>query len=815
MKRQLLILLIFTAVVLLVSFPFKSLSNSDYFVLLHDEATFHDEELLDDVYFEPINEPLDTSLMRVPVLEYHNFGSEEGRWTRTPDNFYADLMWLYNNDYRPVNVDDFVKMEFPIEEGKKPVILTFDDASEGQFRILEDGTIDPDCAIGVLNRFIQEYEDWGPASIFFILPNSFGQAEYVGDKLNYLIDTGREIGNHTFAHEDLAELDGESIQKTLASHERYVQERTGLSYKVNSLAYPYGHYPRGELFEFVEEGEFEGHKYKIDAAFLVGAHPSVMPNNPDFDPYKIPRIQAFDDEWERWFKREPGETDKSDKDPAFVPYVVSEEYSTGIAEASDLSFKISTLKDVDELLQEVDEPAQDEGIQDETAQDALSQDETSVEPDEPEFPYETCKPFDFTPTSYGKQLWKMIKYKLSIIQFNKLPEAIKYAGGRFIYKIPEDSDDHRSISQKFLKYSRHYRIPDFRNAILEANPDSGFNPEDEIIIPDIPLILLNSHIKAHNPWGIYLTGYYAVSDEGQRLIESLKQRGGNLVVFDVKEIDGYVFYPSKVPFVKETGADKHITIPNLENYVRYWHEQGIYLATRIVVFKDINLARSRPDLAIQHVDGALWTNREGSVWVDPSNEETQQYIIDLVEEIAKAGVDEIQFDYIRFPTLGPVSSAKYGFDEENMEKYEVIRNFIARVSDTLKPYDAKLSLDVYGVIAWNQGYDAKSTGQRMECLGPFIDVVYPMTYPSHFGPGFAGYDNPSDHPYYFVAESIRLFEHYLEGTDTVIRPWIQAFSWRVANYGQWYIDEQVKAATDMGIDGYALWNASNRYFNLN
>jgi hypothetical protein len=264
--------------------------------------------------------------------------------------------------------------------------------------------------------------------------------------------------------------------------------------------------------------------------------------------------------------------------------------------------------------------------------------------------------------------------------------------------------------------------------------------------------------------------------------------------------------------VAETGADEHIQFPSLANYVRYWHEQGVYLAARVVIFKDINLARSRPDLAIQSNAGVPWANREGVVWVDPSNEETQNYILDLVEEIAQSGVDEIQFDYIRFPTLGPVNETKYNFDEENMEKYEVIRNFIARVDDRLSPYETKLSLDVYGVIVWNDGYDSRSTGQKVECLGPFIDVVYPMVYPSHFGPGFAGYASPGDEPYYFVHESLKLFDHYLQGTNTQIRPWLQAFAWRVSNYGQWYVDEQVKAAHDLGIDEYTLWNASNRYF---
>jgi hypothetical protein len=242
------------------------------------------------------------------------------------------------------------------------------------------------------------------------------------------------------------------------------------------------------------------------------------------------------------------------------------------------------------------------------------------------------------------------------------------------------------------------------------------------------------------------------------------------------------------------------------------HAKGIYLAARMVTFKDLNLTAARPDLAIRDLNGNVWDSSEGTSWLDPSNEETQNYIMDLAEEVAKSGVDEIQFDYIRFPTQGDVNSTKYNFDEASTEKYEIIRNFIAKVHDRIAPYGTKLAMDVYGVIVWNNAYDSQSTGQRMECLGPYIDVVYPMIYPSHFGPGFAGFDNPGDYPYYFVSESVKLFQKYLAGTGVKIRPWLQAFSWRVDNYGWWYVDEQVKAAHETGVDEYALWNAGNVYF---
>ena len=736
---------------------------------------------------EQIAETETQGLYKIPVLEYHNFGDEEQRWTRTYDNFYNDLLWLYNNDYRPVTVAQYLNMEFPIEAGKKPVVITFDDASVHQFSYLEDGTIDPKSAIGVMNRFSEEHPDFGTAGTFFVLPYSFGQADTVSAKLNYLVRTGREIGNHTFDHESLDKLGSTDIQKELAQQEAYVQEQLDQPYSITALAYPSGLYPEGPLFDYIKHGEYDGHAYTINAAFLVGAAPALMPDNPDFDPYKLPRIQAINDEWKRWFNREPGETGKSDKNPNFTPYIADSAHALGVQ-------KLPVIETV-----QSDTPAE---VSTETAQ-------PEVQPEEPKLPYELCKPSDFTPSPYGEVFWKWIKNKSHIIAVNQIPTDITYKDGNFYYTV---TGEEGSLSEKFFAYSNQYRISTFKQHLIDANPDKNFEAGDEIVVPDIPKFLVTRQVNDKNLWGIYLTGYSATSDEGSRIIDELKKQGGRLVVFDVKEIDGDVFYPSKVAMVAETGADGHVIIPNLNNYVRYWHDKGVYLAARMVVFKDINLTGARPDLAIHNKAGGVWSSSEGPVWLDPSNQETQNYIMDLAEELAQAGVDEIQFDYIRFPTQGTVNDTKYNFDEATTEKYEVIRNFIARVHDRLRPYDAKLSLDVYGVIAWNGGYDSISTGQKMECLGPYIDVVYPMVYPSHFGPGFAGYANPADAPYYFVSESIKLFQHFLEGTDTKIRPWLQAFSWRVSNYGWWYVDEQVKAANDEGIYEYSLWNASNNYF---
>lgn len=665
---------------------------------------------------------------KIPILEYHNFGDVDSRWTRSYDKFRGDLQWLYNNDYRAVSIDRFMNLDFEgLENGMKPVILTFDDSSKNQIKAAE-----------IMDEFLEEHPDFGTAATFFVLP--FGFAE---EEISYLIDSGRQIESHTYGHENMDELTPEELEFTLTEAESHF----GLEF--NYLAYPNGIPPLDENFKYLEP--------HVDAAFLVGAEPALLPTHEDFDPYMIPRIQTIDDEWLRHFNRQPGETERSEIAEKFTPFKVGD-------------------------------------------------------PTEPikKYPYEECKPFEIERPSFGQIAWKWLNYKADKIKVNVPPQDLNYKNDKYYYTIT--GEEQGSIAEKFFDYSRHYRISDFQKAIVEANPEANFEAGEEIEIPDIPKFLIKQPIDVDDPWGIYFTAYTATSDQGPRLVEQLRERGGQLVVFDVKEIDGHVYFPTSAELAHQTGAQDKILYPNLENYVRYWHEKGVYLAARIVIFKDINLAGSRPDLAIQSTAGGPWSNREGVVWLDPSNEETQNYILTLVEELAQAGVDEIQFDYIRFPTLGPVNQTNYNFDEATMEKYEVIRNFIVRVHDRLKPYESKLSLDVYGVIVWNNEYDSQSTGQKMGCLGPFIDVVYPMVYPSHFGPGFGGFGNPGDHPYYFVQESMALFKKYLEGTNTAIRPWLQAFAWRVSNYGQWYIDEQVKATYDEGGAGYCLWNAGNNYF---
>jgi hypothetical protein len=284
-----------------------------------------------------------------------------------------------------------------------------------------------------------------------------------------------------------------------------------------------------------------------------------------------------------------------------------------------------------------------------------------------------------------------------------------------------------------------------------------------------------------------------------------------MIVFDMKETDGRLYYPTSNEINKKAGGNGRILLADPKKFIEEAHKRGIYTVARIVSFKDALMAVKKPEWAIHDFKGRIWRGPEGQTWLDPSLPEVQEYILSIAREAASFGVDEVQFDYVRFPTQGAVGSANYSFDEKKTQHFEIIRDFLKRAREELTPYHVKIGVDLFGVVAWNKEYDAISTGQKVEALAPYIDVIYPMVYPSHFGTGFAGHRSPANEPYYFVHETIRLFQDLIAKYPVEIRPWLQAFSYRVSKFGPAYVQKQVDAVHDLGLDAYVFWNASNRY----
>ncbi len=175
------------------------------------------------------------------------------------------------------------------------------------------------------------------------------------------------------------------------------------------------------------------------------------------------------------------------------------------------------------------------------------------------------------------------------------------------------------------------------------------------------------------------------------------------------------------------------------------------------------------------------------------------------------GVDEIQFDYIRFPAMGNVQDAAYSFDEEKTPKHQVITSFLSKARGELAPYGVLLSIDVFGVTAWNRPEDIQITGQKIEDLARSCDVISPMIYPSHFYGPFQSIAKPGDQPFLLVSETCRRISSLLGDTPVTLRPWIQAFPYGTTRFDDNYVLEELRALHLSRARGWLLWSAGNAY----
>jgi hypothetical protein len=311
--------------------------------------------------------------------------------------------------------------------------------------------------------------------------------------------------------------------------------------------------------------------------------------------------------------------------------------------------------------------------------------------------------------------------------------------------------------------------------------------------------------------GIYLSGWTTGGTKrwGQ-LLDIVDETEINSVVIDVKE-DGMMSYAADIPLAVEVGAN-HKMIPDIDAKMEELHKRKIFSIARITCFRDRLVARKRPDLAIQRADSSPWQDPSGHYWLDPFNKTNWDYNVDVAIDAAKRGFGEIQWDYVRFPSEGDRTTRRY----PAKEKYDlrsdarVISEFLQYSREKLKPYNVKVSADVFGLtVSAKPDYDT-GIGQKIDLMTPHLDVVCPMIYPSHYSRGDYGIAHPNASPYRTVSIALRDSVKRVKGTKCKVRPWLQDFSLGV-RYGVPEVRAQIKAGRDRGVSEYLLWNAANRY----
>lgn len=323
---------------------------------------------------------------------------------------------------------------------------------------------------------------------------------------------------------------------------------------------------------------------------------------------------------------------------------------------------------------------------------------------------------------------------------------------------------------------------------------------------------------------IYATGWSAGSrNKLDSLIKLIDETELNAIVIDVKDYSGFVSYVIEDPIFEEAGALEEIRIARPNEVLKKLHDHGIYVIGRVSVFQDTILAKAHPEWAIQSKSsGGVWKDRKGLAWMDASSREVWHYNLEIAKDALARGFDEVNFDYVRFPSDGNLEDAQYPFWDNVAPKSLVIENFFRFLRENLK--EETISADLFGLVTIAN--DDLGIGQILEKALPYFDYVAPMVYPSHFGAGVFGFKNPAENPYEVIKSSIGSAEKRLViysspvGSSTnptaetkkmaKLRPWLQDFDLG-ATYDAQKVRAQIDASDAFGGVGWMLWDPKNVY----
>ncbi|GIP53155.1 putative glycoside hydrolase [Paenibacillus vini] len=349
----------------------------------------------------------------------------------------------------------------------------------------------------------------------------------------------------------------------------------------------------------------------------------------------------------------------------------------------------------------------------------------------------------------------------------------------------------------------------FKANLAEGRRDDPLSPS-EMVIPV-------QQAEAPKVKGIYVTAYSAGGSRLNTLIDLVDSTELNSMVIDIKDDAGYITYKTDNPELQKLGKPQPF-IRDLDGLMARLEKHEIYPIARIVVFKDTILAKKNPELSFRNSDGTVWSNGKGDSFVNPYSKEVWDYNIEVAKEAAKHGFKEIQFDYVRFPEGFEKRADSLKYTKNELSRIDAVAAFVEYAREQLKPLGIKVSVDIFGYAASVPA--AEGIGQDFVKISNQVDIICPMIYPSHYTTGWFNAKDPDKAPYQTIKGAIIDTQKKLDPLgeeQPIIRPWIQDFtaSWlgkgHYTKYGKHEVEEQIRALSEMKIDEYLLWNASNRY----
>jgi len=305
--------------------------------------------------------------------------------------------------------------------------------------------------------------------------------------------------------------------------------------------------------------------------------------------------------------------------------------------------------------------------------------------------------------------------------------------------------------------------------------------------------------------GIHLTSWVAGNEKLRRkILNNISNSVINAVAVAIKEKDGRVYIPD---IEKAKNWDSYQpAIPEPEKMISDFKKLNLYTMARIVCFHDNVIPKKKPELAVKNTNGQIWKSRKGDTWVDPYNKEVWDYILDVAERSAKLGFDEIQFDYVRYPTEGNTKTCIFSKTHNRENATKNIANFFQYARKRLSKYNVKISADVFGLTT---GSDM-GIGQDLNLIAENVDYVYPMMYPSHYYNGEYNLKIPESQPYKVIDRGLKQALNKTKTNYSKIRPYLQDFSLKI-KYGPQELRAQIIAVRANMIDSWILWNPAANY----
>jgi len=351
-------------------------------------------------------------------------------------------------------------------------------------------------------------------------------------------------------------------------------------------------------------------------------------------------------------------------------------------------------------------------------------------------------------------------------------------------------------------------------SLLKSNYTA--NTEEVPVVEEPKEVIV--HVDTPEPLkAIYMTACVAGTPSWRESLKSLIETTElNAVVIDIKDSTGSVSFPNEFPKLE---GSKGCVVDDMKDFIKELHESNIYVIGRISVFQDPSYSKLFPELAVKSKSsGGVWKDRKGLSFIDVGAKPYWDFIVELSKASYDIGFDEINYDYVRYPSDGNMQDTSFTWTVGTSTKSEMLESFFSYLHKEVKGIGAKTSADLFGMTTTVE--NDMNIGQVLEKALPYFDYIAPMVYPSHYPATWNGFANPADHPYDVIKlsmgrgvereESLNISRGLATSTPSKLRPWLQDFNLG-ATYDATKVRAQIQASYDVGLDSWMLWNAGNKY----